>query len=82
MIRKTIRNTAVFAAGIAMILSLNGMDIQAAEAYRDTAVAGIDAAIDEYILNAPQEPSVPEGTEATEAEPSEALVQADRKSVV
>lgn len=77
MIRKTIRNTAVFAAGIAMILSLNGMDIQAAEAYRDTAVAGIDAAIDEYILNAPQEPSVPEGTEATEAEPSEALVQAE-----
>lgn len=77
MIRKMIRNTTVFAAGITMILSLGGMDIQAAEAYRDTAVAGIDAAIDEYILNAPQEASVPEVSEVTEAESSEAPAQAE-----
>lgn len=73
MIRKTIRNTVVFAAGIAMVFGLGRIDIRAAETYGDTAVAGIDAAIDDYILNAPQveTASVPETSEEIQTEPTE-----------
>lgn len=48
MIRKIMKNAIITAAATAMLLGF-GTDTKAADAYRDTAVAGIDAAIDQYV---------------------------------
>ena len=48
MIRKIMKNAIIIAAATAMLLGF-GTDTKAADAYRDTAVAGIDAAIDQYV---------------------------------
>lgn len=74
MIRKTIKNAVIFTAGVAMVFGLNRMEIRAAESYGDTAVAGIDAAIDDYILNNASQvdsASVPETSEEIQTELSE-----------
>lgn len=72
MIRKIMKNTIIAAAATAMLLGF-GTDTKAADAYRDTAVAGIDAAIDQYVTSqdvtteATEEAEV--STEASTVEP-------------
>lgn len=72
MIRKMMKNTMIAAAAVAMLLSV-GTDTKAADAYRDTAVAGIDAAIDQYVTTqntaASDEAADTEAAEATATEP-------------
>lgn len=65
MIRKMMKNTVIIAAGLAMVLGLS-IPAKAAETYSDTAVAGIDAAIDQYVLNMPEQTA----TETTTADNS------------
>lgn len=78
MIPKIFRNTVLIAAGAAMIVSCN-VNTKAAESYKPTSVAGIDAAIDEYVASmsdttetvaadtSTESPDIP--TEALQTEP-------------
>lgn len=73
MIRKMMKNAMIAAAAAAMLLSF-GTDTKAADAYRDTAVAGIDAAIDQYVttqnVTAASDEAVADTEEAETAEPA------------
>ena len=78
MIPKIFRNTVLIAAGAAMVVSCN-VNTKAAESYKPTSVAGIDAAIDEYVASmsdttetvaadtSTESPDIP--TEALQTEP-------------
>lgn len=51
MIRKTMRNAVIVAAGLIMLFGVN-VNTKAAETNKDdTAIAGIDAAIEQYVAN-------------------------------
>lgn len=73
MIRKMMRNTLIIAAGISMVLAL-GTASKAEETYKDTAVAGIDAAIDQYVAtmsaNQVSETGIATDTSAVSEEPA------------
>ncbi|MBO5239767.1 MAG: C40 family peptidase [Lachnospiraceae bacterium] len=73
MIRKMMRNTLIIAAGISMVLAL-GTPSKAEETYKDTAVAGIDAAIDQYVAtmsaNQVSEAGIATDTSAVSEEPA------------
>lgn len=71
MIRKMMKNTMIAAAATAMLLGF-GTDTKAADAYRDTAVAGIDAAIDQYVTTQNTVASEAEAADTTEASTTEA----------
>lgn len=78
MIRKMIRNTVLLAAGAGMVIGLNAYaytPAKAADAYKDTAVAGIDAAIEQYVLNHP------DATVSTEAVANDPLGEATTEAV-
>ncbi len=76
MIRKALRNTVIVAASLVMLFGLNTVT-RAEETYKDTAVAGIDAMIGQYVAEMPQADMAAETTEGvpvtTEA-PTEAVV--------
>lgn len=78
MIRKMIKNTVLLAAGAGMVIGLNAYaytPAKAADAYKDTAVAGIDAAIEQYVLNHP------DATVSTEAVANDPLGEATTEAV-
>lgn len=78
MIRKMMKNTMIVAAATAMLLGFE-TDTKAADAYRDTAVAGIDAAIDQYVTTQNTVASEAEATEATETSTTEAASESSAK---
>lgn len=79
MVRKIIRNATLAVAGVGIIVSLNVTttpQLQAADTYKDTAVAGIDAAIDQYVMSLGTVEADTEAVESTEAVQTDILEQA------
>ena len=79
MVRKIIRNATLAVAGVGIIVSLNVTttpQLQAADTYKDTAVAGIDAAIDQYVMSLGTVEADTEVVESTEAVQTDILEQA------
>ena len=76
MIRKIMKNAIITAAATAMLLGF-GTDTKAADAYRDTAVAGIDAAIDQYVTT---QAVTEETTEETEVSTEASTVEPVQES--
>lgn len=79
MVRKIIRNATLTVAGVGIIVSLNVTttpQLQAADTYKDTAVAGIDAAIDQYVMSLGTVEADTEAVESTEAVQTDILEQA------
>ena len=68
MIRKIVRNTFIIIAGVGMVLTMNSTSM-AEETYKDTAVAGIDAAIDQYVASMASTEAATENAEAAEVAP-------------
>lgn len=84
MIRKTMRNAVIVAAGLIMLFGLN-LDTKAAETYKDdTAIAGIDAAIEQYVASmsatATVASDVPAGAENGEVVPTDTSAEPVQES--
>ncbi len=80
MIRKMMRNTVILAAGFMMVFGLSSTS-QAEESYKDTAVAGIDVAIDQYVAALGNSETVADATEI-EADAQEPVAEAPTEPIV
>lgn len=69
MVHKIMKSAVLVAAGVGMVVSLNTVTtpkLQAADTYKDTAVAGIDAAIEQYVMSLENAENASEVAETTE----------------